>query len=107
MTVGAIQVTRGYNTIQATAVRTGSRVVVRTHLTGSPLAAATGTVRIGDGAEIPLTTMGPGIAEAEVTLDDVPESTTTLTIFYSGDANYFANQQDVRITDGRRRSARH
>ncbi|HEX6101117.1 MAG TPA: Calx-beta domain-containing protein [Thermoanaerobaculia bacterium] len=107
-TVWAIQVTRGYNTIQTTAVRTGSQVVVRTHLTGSPLAAATGTVRVGDdGAEVPLTAMGPGIAEAEVILDDVPESTTTLTVFYSGDANYFANQQQVRITEGRRRSARH
>jgi ELWxxDGT repeat protein len=107
-TVWAIQVTRGYNTIKATAVRTGSRVVVRTHLTGSPMAAASGTVRVGDaGAEVPLTAIGPGIAEADITLDDVPESTTTLTIYYSGDANYFANQQEVRITDGRRRSARH
>jgi hypothetical protein len=102
-----ITATRGSTTIQATAVRKGSGAVVRVHITGSPMASPGGTIRIEPGADVPLTAIGPGIAEAEVTLPDVPESTTTLTIHYSGDTRYLGGQQDVRIRDERRRTVRH
>lgn len=98
---------RGYVTLEATAVRKGSSVIVRTHITGSPMASPEGTIRIGTGADVPLTAIGPGIARAEVTLPDVPENTTTLTVDYSGDPRYHGLQQGVRITDERRRTVRH
>ncbi len=102
-----VEGTRGFVTLEATAVRKGSSVIVRTHITGSPIAGPEGTIRIGTGADVPLTSIGPGIATAEVTLPDVPESTTTLTVSYSGDLRYLGSQQDVRIKDERRRTVRH
>jgi ELWxxDGT repeat protein len=98
---------RGRVTLEATAVRKGSGVVVRARVTGSPMGGPEGTIRIGDGENVPLASIGPGIAAAEVTLPDVPESTTTLTVSYSGDPRYLGSQQGVRITDERRRTVRH
>lgn len=95
--------TRGRATIHATAVRHGSRVIVRAHLTGSRTAGPGGTIRIG-ASEIPLTGIGPGIAHAEATLENVPESTTTATLLYSGDARYHSSQKDVPIQKARRRA---
>jgi hypothetical protein len=47
------------------------------------------------------------VAEADVTLTNVTAEPLTLLLAYSGDAHYNPQDQNVRLTDGRRRAGRH
>lgn len=106
-----MEVVRAYTTIDPTAARYGSSVIVRVRITGSPGAPPTGSFTVGTREaggtiSVPLAPRGPG-AYGELTLRDVPPSTDTLVIRYSGDDHYLASQQEVRITGTRRPAARH
>jgi ELWxxDGT repeat protein len=103
-------VVKGRTTIAAMLHPTGvpGSFTLDVDVTGSPLAAPTGTLTILNGttelARVPLVASGAK-AEAQATLTSLP-ATPTLTIRYSGDAFYDAGTQQVRFTGLRRRSSR-
>jgi ELWxxDGT repeat protein len=80
------------------------------HATGSPFAAPTGILSVRNGgtevAKVTLVPSGGGISSAHATISNLPSS-PTLTVNYSGDANYQPGSQQVRLVEARRRSAGH
>lgn len=96
--------TPGFVGISGTATRYDDGVLVRVRVTGSPAAAPTGTIVVND-VQAPLTPIGPGLSEAELTVPD--PGTATLLIKYFGNGNYMPDGQIVPVTGARRRSARH
>jgi ELWxxDGT repeat protein len=105
--------TRGAVTITGSAERNGTTAKIRIRMTGSPLAAPTGTLSVGEPGVIPTTqgvltpTTTAGVAQADITFTNVPPGPHTLIITYAGDPHYLPSTQNMRITDERRRSIRH
>lgn len=104
--------TIGVTTIIAGAERLGSTAIVHARLTGSPVAAPTGTITISEPGllspkVVQLTDSGSGIAQAEVTLPNVSAGPHTFVITYSGDAHYSAASQNARLVEARLRPVKH
>jgi len=107
-----VNVTTGFVTILAGAARYGTTATVHVQVTGSPVATPTGTITVSEPGVIParnvlLSTIEPGVAQADVVLSNVSSGPHTLVIAYSGDARYNAGTQAARITEARERAVRH
>jgi hypothetical protein len=86
-------------------------LLARADSTGSPESTPTGTIHISEAGviapiDIPLTTVTPGTAQAEITLSNVSAGPHTLLITYSGDGHYSTSTQNVRIIEGRNHAVR-
>jgi len=107
-----IDATRGNVTITELALRNGPSTTLRITVAGSPMASPSGTIKVSEAGVIApvqatLVSAAPGVAQAEVTLQNVTGNTHTLLIEYSGDTQYLPATQSTRLLDPRTRSARH
>lgn len=108
---------RGHATIAATISDSGTTATIHVRLIGSPMAAPTGKVYVGETTANPnmlnaplvsLTSTTPGVAEADVTLTGLPSAPHTFRVYYPGDGRHYdGSQQDFRIVDARKHSVRH
>jgi ELWxxDGT repeat protein len=105
--------TTGAATIAATPDRLGTNATVHVTVTGSPAAAPTGTITLGEAGVIATKqatlTASPvaGVAQADVALTNVTPGVHTLLIGYSGDSRYRAGTQNVRMPEPKGRAVRH
>jgi hypothetical protein len=109
---------QGHATLAATIDDHGSTATIHVRVIGSPMGTPTGKVLIGETSvtpniafapSAPLTaTATPGVAEAAVTLTNLPAGVHTFRVWYPGDSRRYAGtQQDFRIVDAHKRVVRH
>jgi len=108
-----VNVALGFVSVLAGSARSGTAATIHVRLTGSPVAAPTGTISIsGAGLTSPtpgvaLITTSPGVAEADVKLANVPAGPQVFTIRYSGDAHYNPDTESLRMNEAHTRAVRH
>jgi ELWxxDGT repeat protein len=99
--------------IAATIDDNGGTARLHVRLIGSPMAAPAGSISVYEvslpaATQIPLTSTTPGVAEADITLTNLPAGTHTFRVFYPGDGTHYqASAQDFREVDARKRGVRH
>jgi len=108
---------RGRANIAATIYDHGSTATIHVRLIGSPMGAPTGKVYIGETSVTPdvtntqplsLTATTPGVAEAEVTLTNLPPGAHTFRVVYPGDGRrYNGSSQEFREVSLRKHTVRH
>jgi ELWxxDGT repeat protein len=105
-----MNVTRGFASGIASAQRSGTTVNIHIRFTGLPTATPTGTLTISEQGlhpmQTPLTTTGPGVAEADVQVTGVALGPHTFTVVYPGDTHYVSTFFNVPLIDGRGRAVR-
>jgi hypothetical protein len=102
----------GATTIIASAERSGPNATIHVRVTGSPAATPTGTIIIPVAGMMPppqarLVEIVSGVAEADVALSNVGSAPFTLLVAYSGDSHYNPQDQNVRLSEGRKRVGKH
>jgi ELWxxDGT repeat protein len=106
-----MNVTRGFALGIASAQRSGTTVNIHIRFTGLPTATPTGTLTVSEQGlhpmQTPLTTTGPGVAEADVQVTGVALGPHTFTVVYPGDTHYVSSFFNVPLIDGRGRAVRH
>jgi hypothetical protein len=107
-----VEVTRGFVTVTGSADRNGEDLTVNVVVTGSPMAAPSGTITVEEAGVIAaidasLAETAPGVAQASITLPNAALGPHTFLIRYSGDVRYEPATQNLRITGTRRRTVRH
>jgi ELWxxDGT repeat protein len=103
--------TRGSVTISASANRSGTTATIHLRVTGSPMAAPTGTISVSEPGVIPSTqanlTAATGAGQADITLTNVSSGQHTFVANYSGDTRYNAGTQNVRLLEEHRHVGPH
>jgi ELWxxDGT repeat protein len=107
-----LPVTIGRATILGGAERIRTTAKVHVRVTGSPVAAPTGTVTISEAGLIPatvvaLTAGAPGEGQADIDLPNISAGPHTLVFTYSGDTRYGPSVQSARMIEARVRSVKH
>jgi ELWxxDGT repeat protein len=107
-----LPVTIGRATILGGAERIRSTAKVHVRVTGSPVAAPTGTVTISEAGVIPatvvaLTTGAAGEGQADIDVPNISAGPHTLLFTYSGDTHYGPSVQSARMIEARVRSVKH
>ena len=97
-------------TVTTSAERAGTSATIHVRVSGSPMAAPTGSITISEPGIIPatqvaLTAVAEGVSQADVTLTNVTPGVHTLVAVYSGDTYFNALTQNARLLAAHRRAA--